>query len=731
MVLLLVLVSLGAVVGAPGTATPAGALAGDAGEESQAYVEGSLATVTMSQSKVWFHAGSWFAAMLRTGPPSSGGSPDADVAVFKRTGGAWVPTGTTIDVRGTTKQDVVAVGDTVYVASHKKLDNETSVPETNPSNMTRMAKLVYDSATGQYAMAAGFPVVMNAFQMEAITIDVDSTGAVWAAWVQADQVLWQRSTDGGATWSAPTALHHGHAHPTADDIAAVVTYGTRVGIMWASQVGADDGYWFVSTAAGAGAPAWSFEEAAFTGAGLGDDHISIKDVGGQLVAAVKTRSGTASSNPGVVLLRRSTSGVWTNTPAWVASTRATRPVVTSDGTNVTVSATLPGTGGGQGVFAKVTTLATPGFDTAAKGTAIMMRPTTGDINDASSTKDLFTPASGSMVIASDTTTQHYWTSQVAGAPAVTPPSAPGPVTAVAGPGRVTLTFGAATPGSAPITGYRITATPALAAAIDVPASAAGKPQVVAAPNGVARTFQVQALAGATAGPTATSASVTPANHLPFASADAFIARQAQDFLGRAPTAQELAQARSQLGTSPGASVVLGPLFLGSPGVGGEDLRGPQASVARLYLAYYLRPPDVGGFDFWLGWLSSGRSLEQVSQQFASLQEFRNRYGSLSDSQYVDLVYRNLFDRTPDAGGKAYWLDRLAKGMTRGRMMTNFSELSEFRHASANRVVVCLAQRWMLGRMPTNAEMLAEAAKGQAPAVEAVLFGSAYRSRVGL
>lgn len=632
-------------IGGLGAPSPSAAAPGDLGEESQAYVDGTLATVTMSQSKLWFHDGTWFAAMLRTGTPTSGGSPDADVAVFRRSAGTWLPTEATIDVRATTKQDVVAVGDTLYVASHKKLDNETSTPETNPSNMTRLAKLTYDEATGEYAMADGFPVVMNSFQMEALTIDVDATGVLWAAWVQADAVLWQRSTDGGASWSAPTALPHPHARPTADDIAAVVAFGDRVGIMWAGQVGADDGYWFVSTSAGSGAPGWSVEEAAYVGPDRGDDHISIKAVGGRLVAAVKTRAGTASPAPGVVLLRRDVLGRWTSTTAWTGATRATRPIVVTDGALVGLYATMPGEGGGQGIYVKATSLAAPSLDPAAKGIPAMVRPVTGNINDASSTKGVLTSETGVAVIGSDTTTRRYWTSEVPGTPPPPPPPA----------------------------------------------------------------------------------------YPPFASADAFTTAQAQAFLGRPPTAAELDQVRAALGAggqSP-ASVVLGSLFLRSGAVGGPGLQGPQASVTRLYLAYFLRPPDRSGFDFWVARLSSGRSLEAISQDFARSPEFDARYGDLDDSGFVALVYRNLLERAPDGAGRAYWLDQLAHGVTRGRMMTLFSESPEYRQLSANRVVVSLAHRWMLGRMPTKVQMVAAAALSPEAAVAAILGGAEYRARLGL
>lgn len=100
-------------------------------------------------------------------------------------------------------------------------------------------------------------------------------------------------------------------------------------------------------------------------------------------------------------------------------------------------------------------------------------------------------------------------------------------------------------------------------------------------------------------------------------------------------------------------------------------------MARLYEAYFNRDPDAGGLTFWREQRAGGRSLDSVSDEFARSPEFIETYGALSDEAFVDLVYMNVLDRTPDAGGRAFWLDQLANGRTRGSLMTLFSESPEF------------------------------------------------------
>lgn len=104
----------------------------------------------------------------------------------------------------------------------------------------------------------------------------------------------------------------------------------------------------------------------------------------------------------------------------------------------------------------------------------------------------------------------------------------------------------------------------------------------------------------------------------------------------------------------------------------------QGQATRLYSAYFLRDPDLAGLRFWIGRLQGGQPLEDVSLFFSQSEEFENRYGSLNNSEFVDLVYQNVLDRDPDVTGKAFWLFQLGSGAyDRGRMMVGFSESPEF------------------------------------------------------
>ncbi|MGH1503966.1 MAG: DUF4214 domain-containing protein [Acidimicrobiales bacterium] len=104
-------------------------------------------------------------------------------------------------------------------------------------------------------------------------------------------------------------------------------------------------------------------------------------------------------------------------------------------------------------------------------------------------------------------------------------------------------------------------------------------------------------------------------------------------------------------------------------------------IRRLYQAYFLRESDIGGLAFWTTAEANGMSLGEISEHFARSSEFVQRYGSLSDREFVRRVYLNVMGRQPDEAGYDFWIGQLRAGLTRGEMMIGFSESVEFRGLS--------------------------------------------------
>ena len=164
-----------------------------------------------------------------------------------------------------------------------------------------------------------------------------------------------------------------------------------------------------------------------------------------------------------------------------------------------------------------------------------------------------------------------------------------------------------------------------------------------------------------------------------------------------------------------------------------EFQGVIAPVARLYFAYFLRIPDYGGLTFWIGQFRAGVSFAAISDAFAVSAEFTSRYGALTNSQFVDLVYQNVLGRAADAGGKSFWLGQLDGGMSRGTMMTGFSESAEFKASIYNETYVTMMYVGMLKRAPDTGGFtfwvgyLDQGNSGQA-LINGFLGAQEYRSR---
>lgn len=184
---------------------------------------------------------------------------------------------------------------------------------------------------------------------------------------------------------------------------------------------------------------------------------------------------------------------------------------------------------------------------------------------------------------------------------------------------------------------------------------------------------------------------------PFANGLQMLQQQAKDFTG------------ANLATSQ-AVAMNDRLLLGVRGSGGaivdfahgtfDDHRGP---VIRLYWAFFERLPDQGGLDYWVNKKAGGMTLKQIATSFAKSSEFKNKYGPLSDTAFITLVYQNVLERNPDPAGLDHWVARLEAGVPRGEMMTAFSESAEGIRRMRGEADTILLYLGMLRRLPTKPE----------------------------
>lgn len=111
-----------------------------------------------------------------------------------------------------------------------------------------------------------------------------------------------------------------------------------------------------------------------------------------------------------------------------------------------------------------------------------------------------------------------------------------------------------------------------------------------------------------------------------------------------------------------------------------DTDGAAGAAYRLYQAAFDRTPDQQGLGYWIDELDAGRGdLAWMANNFIISQEFKDTYGtpsSVSNEAFLQLIYNNVLDRTPDGAGFDYWIDELNGGFARERVLASFSESAE-------------------------------------------------------
>jgi hypothetical protein len=85
----------------------------------------------------------------------------------------------------------------------------------------------------------------------------------------------------------------------------------------------------------------------------------------------------------------------------------------------------------------------------------------------------------------------------------------------------------------------------------------------------------------------------------------------------------------------------------------------KTEVEKLYVAYFSRPADVNGLNYWINILSTDPSgYQKISASFASSKEYHDTYAGMDNSAIVNAVYTHLFGRPAESTGLSYWVNLL-------------------------------------------------------------------------
>lgn len=81
-------------------------------------------------------------------------------------------------------------------------------------------------------------------------------------------------------------------------------------------------------------------------------------------------------------------------------------------------------------------------------------------------------------------------------------------------------------------------------------------------------------------------------------------------------------------------------------------------IQNAYVAFFNRPADTAGLNYWSSYAGSSSDLLNT---FAQSAEYTSLFTGLNNTQAVNLVYNNLFGRDADLAGLNYWVGQLTAG----------------------------------------------------------------------
>ena len=86
-------------------------------------------------------------------------------------------------------------------------------------------------------------------------------------------------------------------------------------------------------------------------------------------------------------------------------------------------------------------------------------------------------------------------------------------------------------------------------------------------------------------------------------------------------------------------------------------------IQELYVAYFGRPADPVGLDYWMDTLAGNVvTLDDISRSFAESQEYRDNYSHMDSRTIVTKIYDHLFGREAEAAGVDFWANLMDRGV---------------------------------------------------------------------
>ena len=127
---------------------------------------------------------------------------------------------------------------------------------------------------------------------------------------------------------------------------------------------------------------------------------------------------------------------------------------------------------------------------------------------------------------------------------------------------------------------------------------------------------------------------------------------------------------------------------GKPGVGiyldkeyrkiKEEVEPKEEFLIRLFEGCYDKTPSDKDIILWTHKMETdSNAINDVAKEFFSSEDFLNK--NLGNEEYLDALYKILFNRKPDNIGYNYWLTELNKGLDRDILLDKLLDSTEFKN----------------------------------------------------
>ncbi|MBO7424641.1 MAG: DUF4214 domain-containing protein [Clostridiales bacterium] len=109
----------------------------------------------------------------------------------------------------------------------------------------------------------------------------------------------------------------------------------------------------------------------------------------------------------------------------------------------------------------------------------------------------------------------------------------------------------------------------------------------------------------------------------------------------------------------------------------DGLSGTEAFVSRLYTVVLGREAESEGLKYWSDLLNSKKTDgATTAKNFFDSAEFSSK--SLSNEEYLAILYKTFFNREMDEGGRDYWLGELSSGTSSNTVLGGFINSNEWK-----------------------------------------------------